>query len=536
MALGVNAYFKISDPERFIIHYLTERQMLNTTVIVDELTDTIRNILQETLYDTELSSNRIPQELHALLKEKINAIAAEAFFGISIVRIVEISATSEDLERFRVLSRELYLSDKELDYLRRTNDFKNRMADTVNSQRLHEATTDLELDKQLETINHDRLLHEDEMEKFKYFLRNERIVREAQNDDERNAALLEIAKTGFIREDEARALQDQLKTNDYQRGMMFQMIQLRDGIEFERTRMEGEAEKATLIVRKELELQGLQDDYADGRFYKEVEKQRTVAETNLDLDQRQRDMDYNDAKRMHDMEREDDDTQFQQFMAIQNAEEQARENQRKHEAEVEQNRLKTAEEMERLKWENAKELSDEKVWALNGGDAAVAYAENKYSSEAEREASERLEAQRREMEARLEAERASRDSEHRENQSQMFQMMRDMMNMTGGIQAQKVDEKERQLRERDERILRQEGRMDTAYDRALDYTTHNNMPPQMPQQAVPAQPEPQAPRPQQTQAPQSPAAKTAAPATCPECGAPLEPGTKFCADCGAGIM
>ena len=525
MALGVNAYFKISDPERFIIHYLTERQMLNTTVIVDELTDTIRNILQETLYDTELSSNRIPQELHALLKEKINAIAAEAFFGISIVRIVEISATSEDLERFRVLSRELYLSDKELDYLRRTNDFKNRMADTVNSQRLHEAATDLELDKQLETINHDRLLHEDEMEKFKYFLRNERIVREAQNDDERNAALLEIAKTGFIREDEARALQDQLKTNDYQRGMMFQMIQLRDGIEFERTRMEGEAEKATLIVRKELELQGLQDDYADGRFYKEVEKQRTVAETNLDLDQRQRDMDYNDAKRMHDMEREDDDTQFQQFMAIQNAEEQARENQRKHEAEVEQNRLKTAEEMERLKWENAKELSDEKVWALNGGDAAVAYAENKYSSEAEREASERLE-----------AERASRDSEHRENQSQMFQMMRDMMTMTGGIQAQKVDEKERQLRERDERILRQEGRMDTAYDRALDYTTHNNMPPQMPQQAVPAQPEPQAPRPQQTQAPQSPAAKTAAPATCPECGAPLEPGTKFCADCGAGIM
>ena len=106
--------------------------------------------------------------------------------------------------------------------------------------------------------------------------------------------------------------------------------------------------------------------------------------------------------------------------------------------------------MERLKWENAKELSDENVWALNGGDAAVAYAENKYSSEAEREASERLEAQRREMEARLEAERASRDSEHRENQSQMFQMMRDMMTMTAGIQAQKLDENERQLRDPDE--------------------------------------------------------------------------------------
>lgn len=277
MALGVNAYFKISDPERFIVHYLTERQMLNTTIIVDEITDTIRNVLQETLYDTELSSNRIPQELHALLKDKINAIAAEAFFGISVVRIVEISATSEDLERFRTLSREIYLSEQELDYLRRTNDFKNRMVDTVNAQRLHEATTDLELDKQLESINHDQLLHDEEVEKFKYFLKNERIVREAQNDSERNAALLEIAKTGLIQEDEVHALQDQLETNSYQRGMLFQMMQLRDGIEFERTRMEGEAEKATLIVKKELELQGLHDDYSDSRFYKEVEKQRTVA-------------------------------------------------------------------------------------------------------------------------------------------------------------------------------------------------------------------------------------------------------------------
>ena len=150
------------------------------------------------------------------------------------------------------------------------------------------------------------------------------------------------------------------------------------------------------------------------------------------------------------------------------------------------------------------------------------------------------------MDARLEAERASRDTDHRENQAQMFQMMRDMMTMTGGIQAQKVEdkerraqeemaEKERQLRERDEGILRQEGRMDTAYDRALDYTTHNNMPPQTPQQVAPAQPEQQAPRPQQAQTPQAPAAKTVTSTLCPDCGASLEPGMKFCADCGASI-
>ena len=115
--------------------------------------------------------------------------------------------------------------------------------------------------------------------------------------------------------------------------------------------------------------------------------------------------------------------------------------------------------------------------------------------------------------------------------------MRDMMTMTGGIQAQKVEEKDRQLHEREERILRQEGRMDTAYDRALDYSTRGNIPQQMPnvqagqQQQQQQQQQVQA----QQQSQQPPAAKTVIPITCPECGTPLEPGTQFCADCGAGI-
>ena len=536
MAVGVNAFFKIADPERFIIHYLTDKHWLSSALLADEITDTIRVTLQDALYDVELSSNRIPKELHSMLKDRINAVAAESFFGLAIVRIVEISAENDALKRFAELSQELYIEEKELDYIRRTNDFKNRLADEINAQGIHEATTDLELVKQLNVINRNRqneeLLNEDELAKFKHLLMNERIVREARNDSERDAALVEMEKTGLVRWEELDVLKHQVLAGKYQRGMALNMMQLRDGIEFERVRLEGEADKASMIVKKELELQGLNDEYSDNRFYKELDKQRTVEETKLGLEQRKRDMDYNDVKRLHDMKREDDDAQFQQFMAMNEAAERSQENQRRHEAEMEQNRLKNAEEMERLKWENAQNLSDEKVWALSGGEGAVAYAQNKYNADRERETAERLEAQRKEQEARLDAERAARDADQRDTKERMFDMMNNMMVMAGGIQAQraedrdrraqeKMEEKERQLRERDERIRRQEGRMDTAYDRALDYTTRGNIPSQQSQYEVHIQPVAQSNRVNSS--------------VCPECGVSLEEGAAFCENCGSPV-
>ena len=59
------------------------------------------------------------------MKDKINEIANDAFYGLGIVRIIEITADSADMERFRNLSREMYLSEQELDYLQRTNEFRN---------------------------------------------------------------------------------------------------------------------------------------------------------------------------------------------------------------------------------------------------------------------------------------------------------------------------------------------------------------------------------------------------------------------------
>ena len=577
MNVGVNAYFKIFDKKKFIIHYLTDTKNLNSASIADDLADLMRVTIQDALYNVELTSSRIPHELHAMLKDRLNAVMAESFFGLSIVRVVEISAQSDDLDRFAQLSSELYLSEQELDYLRRTNDFKNRLADATNQQLIHEATNEVELLEKLNEINRNKekeeLLHADELLKFKSLLENERILREARSNEERDAALAEIRKTELIREEDLDVLQHQQAMNSEERNMALAMMRLKDGVEFERTRTEGQLEQALLVAKKELERAAMVDDYADERFYKELQKQKSVAEAELDVEQRTRDMDYNDAKRAveleelqkqkeHERSMQEDDEQFKQFMAMQQQAEQSRQNARQHEANMQQARLDNEAERERMRYEQAHDLSEDQLWALNGDAAAAAeFVKSKYNAEAERKMHEKLEEQRRLDEARLDKERAENRQDMRNNQDRMYDMMKEVMHTMSGMQnremmarEQQAQERERnlqkQMNEKDERILRQEGRMDTAYDRALDYSTRDKMATQYVATPTPAQPQQQVQPQQQAQSQQQqqaqlqqktqPDAKVmpstvASKRTCPECGADLEEGAGFCADCGCKI-
>ena len=210
-----------------------------------------------------------------------------------------------------------------------------------------------------------------------------------------------------------------------------------------------------------------------------------------------------------------------------------------------QNQLDT----ERLKWENAQNLSAEQVWALQGGqEAAVAYASSLNDAKREREFAQQLAAERDAANARYDERLRQQDDMLRANQDRMFEMMNNLINVTGGVQAQRSEEraqfdrermaeKDRQLREREDRLQRQENRMETAYDRALDYTTRNNVPPQPVQQQPIQQAAPQpVQQPVQQPAPQpapAPAEKSLPAAVCKDCGSEIEPGAAFCENCGA---
>lgn len=542
VGVGVNAYFSIVDHEKFMVHFLTERTVVNSAHLTDELAPIVKQVVQNVMGAEDITSNRLPKAMTDRIKAALQAEHLDAFFGVDVVRMVEVSAENADLDRFAALSRELYLSEQELDYLQRTNDFKNRLVDAQNNQRLAEARTDLELQRQLDELNKDNLLREDELLKFKQFLANERIVREATNDSERDAALEELARTGLIRQEETMALRQKLQTQTYQRVMAFEMMRLNDSIAYEKVRMQGEIDKAVTMVKSQLEIEALRDDYDDRRFYKDLEKDKAAANAALDVEQRQRDMNYEDKRRDAQLEMDKRNAQYRQFMEMYQAKEQAKQAERRDEAERERMRLEIEArreqaqldkeaEIERLKWQNTQNLSAEQIWALQGdAEAAKAFAENKYSLDAERRANERVD-----------RERAIKDQAERENKEMMMRMFEMAMNSNNDRQRERyeaqrtqdmLDDRNRQLSEREATIRRQEGRMDTAYDRALDYTTRNNV------QAAAnnAQPQPVQPQPQPVQAPVAEPAPKSASSTCPNCGAAYEIGTMFCEECGQKLL
>lgn len=200
LEVGVNAYFQIADKDLFIQHWLTDRKEVTTTHIADELSDIVRAQVQECLGNASWEGDKVPDELRRQVKDEINKDSIRTYFGMRIARIVEISSVNQDLERFRQLSNEMYLSERELDYLRRTNDFKNRLAEVQNAQQLHEARTNLDFQRELDAINKDNLLRQDELDKFVLLLESERRLREARTQEEEDAALAEIRKTGLMRE------------------------------------------------------------------------------------------------------------------------------------------------------------------------------------------------------------------------------------------------------------------------------------------------------------------------------------------------
>ena len=484
LQMGLRAIFRISDFDRFADYFLTDERVATTLKIAGKLQPTIQNAVQAVMQDREVEGTSIPADVVELITAKIVA-AGDQFYGLTLERVAEVAASNEDLERLRSLSRELYLSEQELDFLRRTNDFRNRLATETNGQAIADARSDLQLYQGLQEVNKDRLLADDELDKFYTVLSREKRIRDAQSEDEVEAALSDIEKTGLLREEDVENLRIDIAERRYQRGQVIKLMQLKDEIEFEKVRTAGEGQIAVETMRQGLELQELtlahrrrEDEYSDDRRAKEREQMRADREAELELDDAEMNAQIERLRKVKEINREDKKMDLD------------------HERE-----------MERLKQEaldKKARMTAEQLMAVAAGEnldsqAAVKFAES-FS------AGKNVEQVQQAAEARI------ADSQRHEDH--MLEMMREMKEMattmTGHIVQNKDEERDRYR----ERMERQEERVDKTQASALEYAPRNN------QQAAP-KPQPQAPQ--------------SVGRVCPDCGTVAAQGVRFCAHCGRDL-
>lgn len=494
---GAYTFFKIDDFKTFSEYYLSDAESVSYERIVKEFEPIIESSIKEIVHDYEIKEGRLPEDILQKIKLKIESAATEFMHGLKLEKIVEISSKSEDLARFRELTRELYLSEKELDHLHRLNQFNNLLTTSQNAQRLVVARTDADFHKELLAINNygeqERLLSEDEMEKFYMLLSREKKIREAKNDDEINAALIEIEKTGLLRSEDLenlkRSIRERSEDHAINRFHSVALLQMNQTLEIDRKKLEWEYEIGDKridldIGRRRKELQAeigytqleierwkTEDDYKDSVFYKELEKRKAAQlqdidihkasrEADIDLDNKEMDAQLERMRKLKEMEAADAKLKHEQEMASK-AQELA------HQQEMEEKRLKEVS----LKYQASKDLSPEQLMAIAANEKLDPIAAQKF---AESFSAKHNSAQQKEFMEQFNKLNDARIQDSKEMMDRMERMFNKGLDSSSAMAGHLMGSKDQQKDEYKQRLERQEDRMDKTQDKALDYTTKNN--------------------------------------------------------------
>lgn len=520
MAVAMEA--RIYDFHEFRTTYLMDRNSYSVNDLRIALNTFMRTTLQRAMQNYAADGDLLPQDLMASISFDLMTQSKELLHGIGISNVLDITTENEAFERFRAIEEKLFCTDKEIDYLTRTNEFKNRLQSVENQQKVSEATTELDLRKELDKINNDQLIHEDEMEAFVQLLQSQKRIREAQTENEELAALLKLKGNRLISEDEYDALESSIRDKKFDREQVsaeFQM-QAANRTNMSRVQLELQLHKSELLAEAELtdirfeELRKSQirqfqlddaeqehdlnaarrhDEYTDSRREKDADFSDSRRDKDFDFEQRQKEAEYErthrEAKDNLDIEKERSQNELD---ILRQKAEIARQNMQamqQHEQELAEK--KHQEEMARIAAHQNMTAEQLMATGMSGMDAAAqkAFAESFAAGkggEKEREMYERM--------LQMQAESSS------SNQAQQAAMMKQMMeimqgamqtnanmatNMAAGQAAQqqanidalqnvagaRISQTEAMKDEYRKQMEHEQKRTDAAQDKALNYTT-----------------------------------------------------------------
>ena len=575
--IGVSLQLRINDIHQFATNYLADKNVATTMQFEQMLAPSIENTLRQMLRNLDYEASGLPEPVLNNLKIRIQQTINEQLFGIQCERVLQITDSSADFERFRAVERELYCSEQELGFLQRTGEFRNRLATETNKQEIDKATNEEDLRYALQQLNRDQLLHDDEMEQFVLLLNAQKRLREAKSQEEEYEALIDIKKSRLVKDDEIAALEDALAHNKIERDSITEIMRIQHQQSVDDARLHAQWalddqkqdhdwEREDLQRRRNW---GIEDEERErewmheeqeynrqwGRTQQEDEYawQKRIRETDFEWQnqERQREADWQQRQREHELSRQD---KFDEVDVLgRKADIAMRNMQAMKEAELrelqEQNRSREAIEINRDNVEanmTAEQLMAKRAAELSG-EGQVAFAQALGSGK-ENELLQKQQQEQKELYQQMLQMQQQQGGQSQEMMLKMAQMMQQGMVGIGqqqqAFQQQRFDDQRQRADEYRQDAHRQQDRMDHTLDQSLNYTTRAHQTDSQsfaqamggaPQgfQQMPPQQGYQQPVQQQYQQPQAPV-EPAAPQLryCPACGAVVPEGEAFCGECG----
>ena len=575
--IGVSLQLRINDIHQFATNYLADKNIATTMQFEQMLAPSIENTLRQMLRNLDYEASGLPEPVLNNLKIRIQQTINEQLFGIQCARVLQITDSSADFERFRAVERELYCSEQELGFLQRTGEFRNRLATETNKQEIDKATNEEDLRYALQQLNRDQLLHDDEMEQFVLLLNAQKRLRETKSQEEEYEALIDIKKSRLVKDDELAALEDALAHNKIERDSITEIMRIQHQQSVDDARLHAQWalddqkqdhdwEREDLQRRRNW---GIEDEERErewmheeqeynrqwGRTQQEDEYawQKRIRETDFEWQnqERQREADWQQRQREHELSRQD---KFDDVDVLgRKADIAMRNMQAMKEAELrelqEQNRSREAIEINRDNVEanmTAEQLMAKRAAELSG-EGQVAFAQALGSGK-ENELLQKQQQEQKELYQQMLQMQQQQGGQSQEMMLKMAQMMQQGMVGIGqqqqAFQQQRFDDQRQRADEYRQDAHRQQDRMDHTLDQSLNYTTRAHQTDSQsfaqamggaPQgfQQMPPQQGYQQPVQQQYQQPQAPV-EPAAPQLryCPACGAVVPEGEAFCGECG----
>jgi hypothetical protein len=222
--VGVSMQMQIGDFKEFITNFMAGYKTVRISDVVKSLDGAVYSILKFRLRDVEISERGLDEYTFNAIKSHLMTNLPNLLHGVNIVDILDIATTNEQLARFRQVEERIYCIEHEYDYLKRTNEFRNRIAAEENDQKIREASSEQELRNRLDELNKDKLLHEDEMEQFVSLLMNQKAIREATNHADLDRAMTEIQRNRLITREEFDAFQEDFNNRRFERSQVSEQL------------------------------------------------------------------------------------------------------------------------------------------------------------------------------------------------------------------------------------------------------------------------------------------------------------------------